>query len=160
MGLETTFGLTLSKVLTAASAAASVASLAGGVMSYKQGQEQAAAIESQAALQGAEQARVAEREARMKQEEISDLQRRQKVAYLASGVTLKGSPLLIMEETRRKGADDINEILQSGKSAKESTLAEGRLRAQQAKASGRQTLVSGITNAASYGSKAYEYGKK
>ena len=98
---------------------------------------------------GKEIARQTAREANAEQQETDQTLRRQKLAYLASGVTLQGSPLLIMEETRRKGQENIDEIMASGSSGASAAIMEGRQQASNTKASGRRDLVNGLTGAAS-----------
>jgi hypothetical protein len=124
-----------------------ISSIAGGAQSQSEGNYQSELAMQQAQARGVEQERVAQREARLTQEEALDTERRQKLAYMASGVTLEGSPLLVMEETRKKGQDNVNEILQSGRAASSASIAEGRIEATQLKSAGRQAFTSGITGA-------------
>jgi hypothetical protein len=63
-------------------------------------------------------------------------------------VSLEGSPLLKLEETRRLGAENIEEIEKSGEAQANAQITEGRVAANQLKASGRQSLISGITGGA------------
>lgn len=122
-------------------------SLVGGVQSLISGNEQSDLAKTQAALAAAEQDRVSAREARLEGERVDEVLRRQKIAYLKSGVTLEGSPLLVMEETRRRGQDNIDEILRSGSASSSATLQEGRLRSKQLRGTGRSAFIGGITNA-------------
>jgi hypothetical protein len=124
-----------------------VTSVLGGLQGMAQGNQQADAARATAAMQAREQVRVSAREAEMERQNVEDTVRRQKLAYMSSGVSLEGSPLLVMEETRRRGADNIEEIIQGGAYGAASAKTEGRLRAQQAKSSGRQAFVSGIMGA-------------
>ena len=133
-----------------------LASLAAaqGVMSITQGMAQQNAYKQQANnatatanLQAKEQVRQSFKEAEVEKANAKDFERRQKLSYLASGVTLEGSPLLIMEETRRKGAENVDEILRSGTAAYGATIQEGRNAASTLKAQGRQAFTSGLTNA-------------
>jgi hypothetical protein len=128
-------------------AAAAAASVAGGVQSYNEGKKQAGRAEEQAAIAAAETKRQTDRSVMLEQRNIKDTQDRQRLAYLASGVTLEGSPLLKLEETRRRGAENIDEIQQSGNAGAAAQIAEGRMTAKSAKATGRQALIGGITNA-------------
>ena len=134
----------IGSVLSGVSAATSVL---GGLQGLMAGGQQADAAEATAAMQAREQVRVSAREAEMERQQVEDTVRRQKLAYMASGVSLEGSPLLVMEETRRKGAENIGEIIQGGAYSAASARTEGRLRAQQAKSAGRQSFISGIQNA-------------
>lgn len=134
---------------TGLTAISGVSSLIGGFQSMKEGNKQASLALEQANARGIEQERVAQREAQLAQEDALKTERRQKLAYLASGVTLEGSPLLVMEETRRKGLENVNEILTAGTAAADAARLEGRVVASQAKSSGRQSFISGLTGAAS-----------
>jgi hypothetical protein len=147
MGIET--------ILMAASAVSAVSSVVGGIQGMSEGKNQANIAMAQAEARGAESARVAEREARLTQEDAIATERRQKLAYMASGVTLEGSPLLVMEETRRKGQENVDEILRAGQASSAAALAEGRLQADAAKSAGRQSFISGLTGAAGTGFNAY-----
>jgi len=140
-------------VLAAASGALS---LIGGIQQLQTGRQQASAAKEAAALRGSEAARQAERNARGEQQNVDRLIRRQKLDYLRSGVTLEGSPLLVMEETRRRGAENIDEILRGGAYAERSAIVEGRTRARGFLASGRSGFISGLFGAAGSGGDAYE----
>ena len=129
--------------------AAAGAGIVGGIQANEAADEQADLARSDASARAAETARVTERSSMLEQRNIDDTVDRQKLAYLASGVTLEGSPLLKMEETRRRGAENIEEIELAGKAGSKAQIAEGRRTAQSAKASGRQALIGGITGAAS-----------
>ncbi len=127
---------------------------AQGVMSVMQGAQQQSVYKQQANaaiatanLQAKEQVRQSFKEAEIEKANVKDFERRQKLSYLASGVTLEGSPLLIMEETRRKGAENVDEILRSGDAAYGATIQEGRNAASVYKAQGRQAFSSGISSA-------------
>ena len=152
MGIET--------ILMGLSAVSAATSLVSGFQGMSEGNDQAAIAMAQAKARGAESARVSEREARLTQEDAIATERRQKLAYMASGVTLEGSPLLVMEETRRKGQENVDEILKAGKASSAAALAEGRLQASAAKSSGRQAFVSGLTGAVGSGLNAYSMLKK
>lgn len=147
MGVE----LGLAGLMKFASIASAGMSVVSGIQGMKAGNEQADLAMQQANMQGVEQERLAQREARMVQEEADATERKQKIAYLKSGVSLEGSPLLVMEETRQKGADNVAEVLAGGKAASSAAQMEGRITAKRAKASGRQAFVSGLSNAASTG---------
>ena len=138
-----------STIIAAAAVAAAGASIAGGVMANNAAGEQADLARSDAAARAEESARVADRQSMIEQRNIDETTQRQKLAFLASGVTLEGSPLLKMEETRRLGAENIEEIKKGGQASADAQIAEGRRTAQSAKASGRQALIGGISGAAS-----------
>lgn len=135
-------------VTAALAAAALVAGVAGGVMAKNAADDQAEMAEEQAGLRAAETNRLTTRQAELEQREIDKTVDRQKLAYLASGVSLEGSPLLKMEETRRLGAENIDEIRKAGSAQQLSQIMEGRATAEAARASGRQALVQGISSGA------------
>ena len=102
---------------------------------------------NQAASRATEINRQTARSTTLEERDIKSTIERQKLAYLASGVTLEGSPLLMMEETRRRGAENVEEIQLAGAAGAAAQLEEGRATAQAAKTSGRAQLMSGITGA-------------
>ncbi len=145
-----------STVLAGLSAVSAVSQIASGL-----GANSAAKQQSQNALfdaqnRGTEIARTTAMQANEEKKEADSALRRQKLAYLASGVTLQGSPLLVMEETRRKGQENVDEILKAGSSMGTAVLSEGRQSANAAKLSGRQALIGGITGAVGTGLNAYD----
>ncbi len=138
-------GIELATIGTIMSIASAGASIMGGFAAKDEGKAQAAEATRAAEARGTEAARVSARQARGETEAADDLARRQKVAFLSSGVALQGSPLLMMEETRRRGAENAEEILAGGAAAGDAARAEGRVQAAQAKASGRQAFTQGLT---------------
>lgn len=139
--------LSLGSLASGFSALSGISSLFGGVQGLISGNQQSSLAMQHARLAALETERVTAREARLEQDEINRTLRRQKLAYMASGVTLEGSPLLVMEETRRRGQDNIDEILRGGQATGSAQLAEGRIRAKQLKGTGRAAFMTGITNA-------------
>jgi hypothetical protein len=142
-------GLTASALSTGFSVLSGLSSFMGGMQAKGESKIQAANAKADAAKRGAEEARLAAREADLTQQEADSIRKRQKVAYLKSGVSLSGSPLLVMEETRRKGKENVNEILTAGQYASQSAYQEGRTQARAYKSAGRQAFVNGLTNAGS-----------
>lgn len=122
-----------------------LSSLVGGAQQYGAAGDQAELAYQQAESRAVEQERVTSREARLEQEKNEDIRRRQKVAFLASGVELSGSPLLVLEETRRTGAENVNEILKAGEAGASATRSQGGLTKTQIKGSGRQAFMTGVT---------------
>jgi len=131
---------------TILSVVGAVSSLAGGMSSRSEANNQAELALQQSEMAAKEQARVSFREAQLETDRADDFARKQKVAYLASGVTLDGSPLATMEETRRKGSENVNEILMSGAAGAEAARSEGRIQAQQLKSSGRKAFSAGLSS--------------
>lgn len=99
--------------IEAAFIASAVLQVASGFVSYAQ-QKKADKAAKQAAF---EQAKLLEEDAqRAALEERLEAERarkRQRLAFLSSGVELAGSPLLVMEETRAKGEENAKNIIES-----------------------------------------------
>ena len=133
---------------TVMGAVGAMGSLIGGIQSMGAGGDQSAAALAGADLRGKEIARQASARAVQEKSRYKDVTRRQKLAYMKSGVTLEGSPLLVMEETRMMGEANVDEILSAGASGVSTALIEGEQKASQYEAQGRQALVGGITNSA------------
>ena len=73
------------------------------------------------------------------------MEKRQKLAFLKGGVSLAGSPLLLLAETRRVGGENIEAILKTGRTEATSLLTQGAFQARGLKATGRQALIGGLT---------------
>jgi hypothetical protein len=131
------------------------ASIYSGIEGRKAANEQADMARAQASDEAAEVRRLAARQAELEGRNIDSTIASQKVAYLASGVTLEGSPLLMLEKTRREGAENLEEIRKAGESGSRSSLAQGQAIAESAKSAGRQQLVSGISGAVKSASAGY-----
>lgn len=144
-----------SSIISALSAVSAVSSIIGGMQQQGAYNEQSNMAIAQGNMQAAENERVAFKQAQNEKEQSESARRAQKVAYLASGVTLEGSPLLVMEETRQKGIENVDEILMSGQAGATAAKSEGRMRASSLKASGRQAFSQGISNAVSSGIQGY-----
>lgn len=91
-----------------------------------------------------DQARLTQEEARLEAErratEVRRFEKRQRVAFLKSGVTLEGSPLLILEETLFEGQKEVDAIVKSGNTR--ATFLERE--AQITRSEGRAQLIGGI----------------
>ena len=129
------------------SVASGLSSVMGGIEAKAEGKRQANAALYTAERQGAEAARQAQGEANLVREEAESTRRRQKVAFLKSGVSLEGSPLQLMEATRQRGLQNVEEVFRAGGAATGAATTEGRLRAQQLKSAGRQQFMSNLTQA-------------
>jgi len=111
-------------------------------------------------LAAEEEARASSKEALAVGREAESVRRRQVVSFLKSGVDLTGSPLMVMEATRRAGLSNVEETLRSGSLSASTRRIEGRMQADALKASGRQAFVQGIGGALSNaGSAANIYSK-
>ena len=139
---------------------AAVSSIAGGVQANKEAKKQAVKNEAMANLAAEEEARASSKEALAVGREAESVRRRQVVSFLKSGVDLTGSPLMVMEATRRAGLSNVEETLRSGSLSASTRRIEGRMQADALKASGRQAFVQGIGGALSNaGSAANIYSK-
>ncbi len=147
------FIASLPSISTVVGALSAGMGLFSGISSMGEAEEQSAMAEASATLAGKESARQAVLLANKEKEKNDATVRKQKLAYLASGVTLEGSPLLVMENTRQKGIENVNEILESGASASTTAETEGRIKSKQLLASGRSSLLKGLTGSASWLSK-------
>lgn len=152
MGMNAGTAATVASVASTAgsvlSGVSALGSLIGGAQSYKEGKQQAENAKAEAALRGQEEARIAAKEAKLERENVESTLKRQKLAYMSSGVSLEGSPLLVMEKTRERGAQNIDEIISSGASNVAAAQTEGRIKANQARSSGRREFMAGLSNAA------------
>ncbi len=154
MGIETILisagmsAATAGTVATGLNVLSGVSSLVGGLQGLSGGNAQAENAKAQAALAGQEQARQASREAEFERRNVADATRKQKLAYLSSGVSLAGTPFLALNETKRRGAENIDEIIRSGASGVAARAQEGRTAAAQLKSAGRREFISGLSNAA------------
>lgn len=119
------------------------ASVYSGYQQNKAAKAEAAALNDQANLAQAE----ASRSADIAQQENDRLRRSQKLAFIKSGVSLEGSPLLLLEQTRQFGKEQVQSILSRGQ-AQAGVLST---QASQAKNQGRAALVGGIGSAAQAG---------
>lgn len=138
-GLATVYALT--------SAIGAGSQLAGGMSAMSASNKEAGALQRQGGLAFAE----AKTAAAQRAEEVRHFQADQKERYLASGVTLEGSPLIVLEDTRRKGQAEVNAMLQRGREVQKMYGAQ----AQQARRAGRSAFLSGLLGAVGTGASAY-----
>ena len=68
----------------------------------------------------------------------------QRLAFLANGVTLEGSPALVLEESKKYGQSQVDAILRQGAAKKALGYAEADI----SKNKGRAALIGGFTDAA------------
>ena len=95
--------------------------LSGGAQYYA-GREQLKEARSQANL--AEQE--AMEKARLKGEEGKKFMSEQAYGYLKSGVMLEGSPMLVLEESKKNITEDMRAIKETGKATASSLRRQGR----------------------------------
>lgn len=120
-----------------ASMAAAGSQIAGGISANRAAQQSAGLQEEQARIQLAE----AEREATQKSTERRKFLAEQRMAYLANGVSLIGTPSIVQEDTFKEFQMEIDAIRKSGVAK----LGLGLKQAAITRSSGRSELISGIT---------------
>lgn len=110
------------------------------------GQQAKSASKQTAALQE-EQGRIAsleaQREAAQTVENAQKFRDRQILAYMKSGVTLAGSPLLVLEETITKSDEEADAIRKRGEATQRLAYSEASI----TRRTGRSQYISGITGA-------------
>lgn len=134
----------LMAVMTVISA---VSSIAGGISKNNAAKKEAAALGDQARLAEMESAD----EARIHARQVRKFSANQKSAFLKNGVTLDGSPLAVLEDTRDSGQEEVNSIMRSG-AAKAQLI---RDKSEITKSEGRSALIGGFSSAASSASSSY-----
>ncbi len=136
MGIETA----AAALFIVAIGAQAVGEVAGGITATTAAEQEADRLDQQAQLINAE----AQEEALRVSKERERFRKKQKLAFLKSGVTLAGSPLLILEETKRESAKEVEAIRRRGRAG----LFFGQLQARQTKALGRSKLIGSIVGTA------------
>ena len=140
------------KAYVAAQAITAISQLAGGLAGRSAYSSEAEMMEEQARI-AQEEARI---EAMQRARDVGKFQQRQASTYLASGVTLEGTPVIVMEETRQQGQAEVDAILRRG--AAQARLAE--MKAKQHKNAGRNSLISSLLGVTATGLDTYINGKK
>lgn len=102
--------------------------LASGFMQYSEQKKADRAAEQAAAAQARLQKEDADAAALDEQRQAQDAQRKQRMAYLTSGVDLTGSPLLVMEETRNKGDENAKNVKDRGYAQANLTYQQGSIK--------------------------------
>jgi len=114
-------------------------SVAGGLSARDSAKKEASAQEEQARLANAEARREADRTAK-----TNDVfRRRQKLAFLKSGVLLEGSPLLVLQETQEESQKEVDAIRARGNALEDL----GKRRASVTRSEGRAKLIGSIGQA-------------
>lgn len=120
-------------ISTAISAASSIM---GGLSANRAAKQEAGLMEEQGGLAQEE----ADREAALHARDVKRFRSQQAVAFTKNGVSLAGSPLLVLEDTRATGQEEVDSIVKSG--AAERTLYNQR--ATITRGQGRAALIGGI----------------
>jgi len=119
----------------------------GGVQAKKTAEQQAQLNEAQARLVASE----ATTEANRKAEEQRKFVAQQKMAFLASGVGLAGSPALVLEDSFQQFQQEINAIRRSGAARAEFLNKEADI----SRSTGRASLISGVLDGITSGAGVY-----
>ncbi len=147
--------MTASFAQTAVQLAGVATQFGSGFASLGASRSEASSLEAQSQLARQEAAA----EARSRTLEVQKFRERQAGQYMMSGVALAGSPLLVLEETRRLGQEEVDSIVSRGDAISNIYKA----RAQQTRASGRMrflgSLVEGFGQASKYFSDTTDYSR-
>ena len=122
-----------------AGAVAVIGALIGAASSVHAGRQAREAREDAADLAAAEAQAAAEKQAR----ETAQLLSQQQAAYAASGVSLEGTPLFVIEETERLAAEERASILELGGLRSSAHRQEGAGAYTQGVGQGVSTLLTG-----------------
>ncbi len=138
--------------LAIVSAVSAVAGAVGGMQKMRAANQEAMFQEQQAGIAAQE----AQKSALQKAQEVEAFAQEQTMRYAKSGVTLAGSPALVIAATRRKGAEEVTALERQG--AMQKSLLENR--AWQTRASGRSALLGSLAGSATSVMSNYALGKK
>lgn len=130
----------LSNLVLATQAVSAIAEVGSGISAMRAANQEADALNTQAALTQAE----TKRDAAQKRREILSFKESQAMKFNNSGVLLDGSPLLVLQETIDLGNEEIKAITERGNA--QSNLF--RMRASQMRNRGRSALTGGFAGAA------------
>ena len=128
------------------------------VSAIKGGMDMYSASKSEAGLQR-QQANIALQEsqfaAQQKARSVTSFQAEQSNLYANSGITLEGSPAMVLEETRRLGQQEVDALWKSGYARHNMMMAQAR----QTQNVGRNALIGGFIKAGGSAANAYLMGK-
>lgn len=142
----------LGKVYTALSAVSMMSDLASGLTGFSAAREESVLQEKQAQLRY-EEGLV---EARRKAREVSRFQARQKTGYLSSGVTIEGTPIEVLEQTRRDGQEEVDARVRRSEAERELL----QLRGQMIRRSGRNAMLGSLFSGFGTGIDTYFTGRR
>lgn len=120
-----------------------------GIQQMQAGNAQAKNAYADAAANIKEQTRQATQQAYQEKQAAEGSRRHQKLAYLKSGVSLAGSPLMVLEETRQRGLSNAAAINAANTSYTNATSTQAKYQAQSASSAGRMGFIKGVTGALS-----------
>lgn len=134
-------GLTGSALLGGLGAASSLMS---GYQSLKASKVQQENAISQTKAQIQENARVSVKQANAERKAADITARQQKLAYLSSGVSLSGSPLLVLAETRSRGESNAKEILAANTASTKAIGSQTDTTLSNLSSSGRRAFIGAL----------------
>jgi len=146
MGMSASTAATVGTIATAVSAGSSLLS---GVQQLSAGKSQAEGAYAQAGANIAEQTRQSTQQAYQEKQAAEGARRQQKLAYLKSGVSLSGSPLMVLEETRQKGLANANAVKAANTAYTTASGVQAKYQAKDAISQGRMGFIKGVTGALS-----------
>lgn len=141
-------------------------SLVGGVQSFIAGKQSQSLYNQEADAQmreGQILAQEAQAAAEQKAREGGKVQSKQALQYASSGITLEGTPLLVMEETRHLAQQEVDALIQRGQAqAQIAAIRAAGIRTAGAvqAASGRNAMFGSLFTAAGQGIEGYISGKR
>ncbi len=119
------------------------------LMAYRQQKDADAAALAQARIEAAKERADTERAALEEERQAKTHAKAQAMMFLKSGVSLEGSPLLVMEETRQKGIENARNVKNTGYARAQSIMREGSIKRASLMNSGLQAaegMLGGWTN--------------
>ena len=129
-----------------------LATLAGGGLSMSAARAEAELQERQASIAMDE----ARRDATQKAREVSRFQAKQAQSYASSGVTLEGTPIDMLEQTRREGQEEVDAIFKRGEAQKELLYMKAKI----LRRSGRNAMLGSVLGAGAKGIDGYILGRR
>lgn len=137
--------------MAALAAVSAFSALLGGFAQNSAANTEANSIQSQAqiALQESRQA------AAQRAYDVTKFQSEQAHTYASSGITLEGSPALVLEETRRLGQQEVDALTRSGNAKYNLMMTQ----AQQTRNAGRAALIGAFAKTGQSALSAYTMGR-
>lgn len=137
--------------MAAFAAISAFSSILGGIMQNTQASNEADRIKQQAQIALAESRQAAAQRAY----DVTKFQSEQAHKFASSGITLEGSPAIVLEETRRLGQQEVDALTRSG-NAKYNLM---MIQAGQTKNAGRNALIGAFVKAGRSALNSYTMGK-
>lgn len=137
--------------LAAFAAISAFSALLGGFAQRSAANVEANSIQDQAQISLRESRQAAAQRAY----DVTKFQSEQAHKYASSGITLEGSPALVLEETRRLGQQEVDALTRSGNAKYNLMMTQAR----QTKNAGRAALIGAFAKAGQSGLSAYTMGK-